>query len=156
MAEVQTKDVKAMTVMSLPFTGSYEQTQDKLDELMSWLLRIGHPASGAPMGLYYDDPAKVAAEDLRAEVCVPIEETCEPDEAIRRKQLPAVTVACAIHQGPYHEIPQLYEEIFKWMAENGHTYDGTMPTREVFLKLYGEVTDPSEFVTEVQVPLMGG
>jgi len=156
MAEVQIKDVKAITVMSLPFTGPYEQTQDKLDELMSWLLRVGHPASGAPLGLYYDDPAKVAADDLRAEVCVPIEEACEPDEEIQRKELPAVRVACAIHQGPYREIPPLYEEIFQWMAENGYQYDTSMPTREVFRKLYGEVTDPAEFITEVQVPLLNG
>jgi len=155
MADVQIKDVKAMTVMSLPFTGSYEQTQEKLDELMSWLLRIGHPAAGAPMGLYYDDPVKVAADDLRAEVCVPIEEACEPAEDVRRKGLPAVKVASAVHQGPFHEIPRLYEEIFEWMKENGYQYDGTMPTREVFLKLCGEVKDPAEFVTEVQVPLLG-
>jgi AraC family transcriptional regulator len=156
MAEVQVKDVKAMTVMSLPFTGSYEQTQEKLDELMSWLLRVGHPASGAPLGLYYDDPAKVAADDLRGEVCVPIEEPCEPAEEILRKELPSVRVACAIHQGPYHEIPRLYEEIFAWMAGNGCKYDDSMPTREVFRKLHGEVKDPAEFVTEVQVPLLGG
>ncbi len=30
-----------------------------------------------------------------------------------------------------------------------------MPTREVFRKLHGEVKDPAEFVTEVQVPLLG-
>ncbi len=155
MAEVQVKDVKAMTVMSLPFTGSYEQTQDKLDELMSWLLRVGHPAAGAPMGLYYDDPSKVAVDDLRAEICVPIEESCEGAEEVRRKDLPAAQVACAIHQGPYHEIPKLYEEIFGWMQENGLKYDGTMPTREVFRKLLGEVKDPADIVTEVQVPLLG-
>lgn len=154
MAEVQIKEVKAMTVMSLPFTGSYNQTQDKLDELMSWLLRVGHPASGAPMGLYYDDPAKVAADDLRGEVCVPIDEPCEPAEEFRRKELPAVKAACASHQGPYHEVSRLYQEIFAWMAENGHKYDGTLPCREVFRKLYGEVKDPAEFITEVQVPLL--
>ncbi len=93
-----------------------------MDELMSWLLRAGHPAAGAPMGLYYDDPSKVADDDLRAEVCVPIEEFCEPTEDVRRKDLPAVKVACAIHQGPYHEIPKLYEQIFEWMGENGYKY----------------------------------
>jgi effector-binding domain-containing protein len=155
MAEVQVKDVKAMTVVSLPFTGSYEQTQEKLDELMSWLLRAGHPAAGAPMGLYYDDPAKVAPDDLRAEVCVPIEESCEPTEDVRRKELPAVRVASAMHQGPYHEVPSLYEQIFEWMRENGLQYDGTMPTREVFRKLHGEVKDAAEYITEVQVPLLG-
>ena len=63
--------------------------------------------------------------------------------------------ACATHQGPYNEVPRLYEEIFAWMAENGQKYDGTTPCREVFRKLQGEVKDPAEFITEVQVPLLG-
>lgn len=153
MPEVHVKEVPEMTVMSLPFTGSYDQTQTKLDRLMSWLLRVGHPYSQPPMALYYDDPAQVPEEELRAEVCLPIEEECEGEEDIERKELPAVTVAYTVHKGPYHQIPPLYEEIFEWMEENGYEYVEDMPTREVFLKLYGQVEEPEEYVTEVQVPV---
>ena len=153
MAEVQVKNIDAMTVMSLPFTGPYERTQDKLEELMAWLLRMGHPFAGHPLGLYYDDPSKVAADSLRAEVCLPIEETCEPAEEIQRKRLPAVTVACVVHNGPYADIAQRYGEIFQWIQANGYRYLEGQPTREVFLKVIGEANEPSEFVTEVQVPV---
>ena len=40
MAEVQLKDVEPMVVMSLAFTGPYDQTQEKLDEIMGWLLLV--------------------------------------------------------------------------------------------------------------------
>lgn len=153
MSEVQLKEVPAMDVMSLPFTGPYEQTQDKLDHLMSWILRVGHPWCDTPLALYHEDPAKVPEEELRAEVCLPIEEACEGEEDIERKELPAVTVAYAIHQGPYSGIPELYEEIFDWIHENGYEYIEDMPTREVFLEMYGQVEDPEDFVTEVQVPV---
>ncbi len=153
MPEVQLKEVPAMTVMSLPFTGPFEQTQDRLDHLMSWILRVGHPWSDTPLALYHDDPAKVPADDLRAEVCLPIEEACEGEEDIERKELPAVTMACAIHEGPYSGISGVYEEIFGWMRENGYEYIEEMPTREVFLTMYGEVEEPEGFVTEVQVPV---
>jgi effector-binding domain-containing protein len=142
-----------MVAMSLPFTGSYDQTMKKLDHLMGWLLRVGHPYSETPRALYYDDPSKVPEDELRAEVCLPIEEECEPRDEFKRIELPAVTVAYATHEGPYSRIPQLYEEIFEWIRENGYRYIEDMPTREVFLKTYGQTDDPEQYVTEVQVPV---
>lgn len=153
MAEIQVKEVEAMTVMSLSFTGPYEQTHEKLDELMSWLLRVGHPHSSLPMALYYDDPAKVAPDELRAEVCLPIEEACEPGDSAERKELPAVTVAFAMHEGPYSGISQLYEEILNWSSENGYGRIEDLPTREIFHKMYGQTDNAEEYVTEVQVPV---
>ncbi len=153
MPEVQVKEVPEMTVISLPFTGPYEQTQSKLDHLMGWLLRVGHPYSEPPMGLYHDDPSKVAEDELRGEVCLPIEEECEGEEDIVRKELPPVTVAYAVHEGPYDRLPEVYEDIFAWLRENGYRYVEEMPTREIFHKLYGQTDIPEEYVTEVQVPV---
>ncbi len=153
MADIDVKEVDAMEVMALPFTGSYDQTQSKLDFLMSWLLRVGHPRSDDPMGLYYDDPAKVAEEELRAEVALPIEEEYEGEEDVVRKELPAVKVAYATHKGPYSQIPAVYEGIFEWMREKGYQYDEEQPTRELFHVMYGDVKKPDDFVTEIQVPI---
>jgi effector-binding domain-containing protein len=153
MAEIQVKEVEPMTVMSLSFTGSYDQTQDKLAALMGWLLRVGHPYSELPLALYYDDPARVAEAELRAEVCLPIEEACEPVDEFERKELPGLTVAFALHQGPYSRISALYEEIFAWLPENGYRFVEGTPTREVFHSIPGQVDDPEEFLTEVQVPV---
>ncbi|MCK4374518.1 MAG: GyrI-like domain-containing protein [Candidatus Brocadiae bacterium] len=153
MAEIQVKEVEPMTVMSLSFTGPYEQTREKLEGLMSWLLRIGHPYSAPPMGLYYDDPAKVAADALRAEVCLPIEEKCEPADEMERKELPGATVACAVHEGPFGELHQVYQQVFAWAEENGYRYVEGLPTREVFHVLPGQEEDPTHCVTEVQVPV---
>ncbi len=153
MPEIKVKDVPAMEVMSLPFTGAYEQTQKKLDRLLSWQLRVGHPHSSEPLGLYYDEPGTVPEEEQRAEVCLPIEEECEPEEDIERKELPAVTVACTVHKGPYSDIPRVYEEIFDWIRENGYEYIEDMPTREVFQVMYGHTSEPEEYVTEIQVPV---
>jgi effector-binding domain-containing protein len=153
MPEVQVKQVAPMTVISLSFTGPYEQTQDKLEALTSSLLRAGHPFSQPPMGLYHDDPSKVAADDLHAEVCLPIGEGYEPAEDAVRKELPGVTVAFALHQGPYSDVPHVYQAIFEWMQANGYRHAEGSPTREVFLKLYGEVSEPKDFLTEVQVPV---
>jgi AraC family transcriptional regulator len=151
--EVQIKDVEALTVMSLPFTGPYDQTRGRLEHLMSWLLRVGHPYSAKPFGLYYDDPIKVPADQLRAEVCLPIEETCEGEEDIVRKSLPATTVASAVFTGPYADVPQAYAQVFEWIAANGYRYVEGEPTREVFLNMYAQEEESAEPATEIQVPV---
>jgi len=153
MVEVEIKEVPASEVLSLSFTGPYEQTQDRLDDLLSWVLRAGHPYSGCPQGLFFDDPANVAADDLRGEVCVVIEEQCEGFEGVVRKDMPAATLACATFTGPYEQLRPHYQEVFDWIAANGYRYLEDQPVREVYHVLYGQADDPQEFVTELQVPV---
>ncbi len=153
MAEIFQKTVESQTVMSLSFTGPYEQTPEKLDALIAWLLREGHPYSAPPLCIYYDDPREVAQEELRAEVCLPVEEDCQGDDTMVRRTLPGGEFACALHHGPYSGIQELYEQVFAWVGENGYRVIEQMGVREVFLEApSGE--DPSEEpVTEVQVPI---
>ena len=153
MAEICTKVVPAQTVMSLPFTGAYEQTGERLDELMAWLLRAGHPHSGCPFCIYHDDPSKVAVEGLRAEVCLPIEEQCEGDYRVSRKSIAGGEFACTVHEGRYGELAKAYQEIFAWMAEHGYSHVEGAGTREVFLRLVGEADSDDLPITEVQVPI---
>jgi effector-binding domain-containing protein len=153
MAEVQLKTVEPLTVMSMSFTGSYQQTGEKLDELLGWVLRAGHPWSGPPFGIYYDDPEKVPEDKLRAEVCVPMAEECEGDYEVQRKKLVGCEVACAVHQGPYDGLKGVYAEIFDWIGKNGYAYASELGCREVFRKIIGEVDTAEELVTEVQVPV---
>lgn len=153
MAEIETKTIEPMAVMSLSFTGSYNQTAEKLDELVAWVLRAGRPYSGPPMAIYYDDPEKVAEADLRAEALVPMGEQCDGGDDIVRKELPGAEVATALHQGAYAGIGAVYKEIFGWIAENGYRYVEEAGTREIFHKVLGEVDAAAEFLTEIQVPI---
>lgn len=153
MAEISTKTVPAQTVMSLSFTGAYTQTGDRVDELIAWLLREGHPYGAPPLCVYYDDPQKIPEQDLRAEACLPVQERCEASGDVERKSLPQVEVAFALHNGPYSEIGGLYAEIFAWIAENGYQCDEEAGCREVFLTSPGEVESVDELVTEVQVTI---
>jgi AraC family transcriptional regulator len=154
MEEPTIKAIDAMEVISMSFTGSYEQTSDMLDELMSWLLREGHPYSGRPFAIFYDDPAKVEEADLRAEVCLPVSETIEVREPIEKKTVEGGDFAAAIHNGPYSSISDVYDKLSEWIASNDYSCRQEMGTREVFHKLIGEVENPGELVTEVQIPVI--
>ena len=154
MAEVEVKELDALTVMSLSFTGSYDQTQDRLDDLMAWMLRAGHPYSGRPMGLFFDDPEKVDVEELRGEVCLPVEEECEAYDEVERKVLEGATVAAATYTLSPDRVKEGYREIFAWIGENGFAYDAEKPCREVYHLIHGEVETPEETVVEIQVPVV--
>ena len=153
MAEVQLKTVKPMTVMSLSFTGPYNQSSDKRDELVAWLLRAGHPYSAPPLCIYYDDPAQVPEDKLRAETCVPVAERCDGDPVVQRKSLPGGQFACITHKGAYNAMRPIYDEIFQWMGANGYQYIQGAGVREMFHKVMGQVNTVDELVTEVQVPV---
>ncbi len=153
MADVELKTIEPQNVVSLAFEGSYAQTTDKLDTLMAWLLRAGHPYSGRPFAVYYDDPAEVPEEDLRAEVCLPIAEECEPTGEVERKVIQGGDFACVVHEGAYSGLDDAYDEIFEWIDENGYQMDEDMGTREIFDVMRGEVESVDELETEVLVPL---
>jgi DNA gyrase inhibitor GyrI len=152
MADVEVKELDSLTVMSLSFTGSYEQTPDQLDKLMAWMLRAGHPYSGRPMALFHDDPDKTPEEELRAEVCLPVEEACEGYEGVERKTIEGTTVVAATFTLAPERVKEGYQEVFDWMEENGFVYTEGEPVREVYHLVYGEVETPEETVIEIQVP----
>jgi len=151
--DIKTKHVEPMSVVCKSFQGPYDQTEDVLDELMGWIMRVGHPFCAPPRAVYYDDPEEVPEDELRAEVCLPVAERVMGDDEVENKQLPETEVAYIMHEGPYDGIPAVYEELFSWIEENDYTFREGLGTREVFHKLYGEVETEEQLVTEVQVPI---
>jgi DNA gyrase inhibitor GyrI len=154
LADIQPKNIEPMTVVSLSFKGSYSQTREKLESLMSWLLRAGHPYSAPPMGLHYDDPAKVAEDDLRGEVCLAVEEHCEPNEEVELKELPGQEVASLVAE-PDADPASLYPQMWDWMSENGYSYVEGLPTRILYhFAVADSDNESADLVSiEVQVPI---
>ncbi len=153
MAEVEIKSIDSADVMCLEFTGSYEQTGDRLDELLAWVLRSGHPWAAAPVGVFYDDPDTVEADKLRAEVGVRVDERCDSDDRVKRKKLPGAEMACLAYEGPISDIGKTYQELFEWIGANGYRYVEEMGTREIYLRLPDQDTESSGFLIEVQAPV---
>ncbi|HJZ47840.1 MAG TPA: GyrI-like domain-containing protein, partial [Roseiflexaceae bacterium] len=60
-------------------------------------------------------------------------------------------MACVVHHGPYDEtLIQANTAILKWIDANGYSIHP--PTREIYLH-YQISGDPSQFVTEIQIPI---
>jgi len=156
MAEITIKTVKSLNVLSLSFTGSYEQSGDRLDDLLAWVLRAGHPWSGSLIGIFYDDPEKVAEDDLRGEVAVPVDEDCDGDDRVARKSLPGAEMACLTYEGPITGIGSAYHEVFEWLRASGWQFREELGTRELYKRLPEEKVEGQPtggFLIELQVPV---
>jgi len=105
---------------------------------------------GACFTLYHDDEFKERDWDL--EVCEPIEVELKESTRVKMQTLPAATLACTLHNGPFTTIGEAYNAIGKWITDNGYRITG--PCREVYLhpSKNGSQTDP-ETVTEIQFPV---
>ncbi|MCE9594993.1 MAG: GyrI-like domain-containing protein [Planctomycetes bacterium] len=130
--------------------GSYTRIGKALEAADAAMRRQGLPASGPPFALYFDDPAHVAAEKLRARACFPIDSRVEVESPLATDVLPGTTVVYAFVAGPYPEVPRAYPGVFAFL-ERMHWREAG-PIREIYWVHPGSVTDWNELVTEVQIP----
>lgn len=65
--------------------------------------------------------------------------------------VPEITAAVAFFQGGFDETPKGYEEVYKWIEDNGYEIDG--PGRSIGRHGPWDREDASEYVTEIQVPI---
>jgi effector-binding domain-containing protein len=105
---------------------------------------------GPPFALYFDDPGKVAVDQLRARACLPVAKPIETHEPLGSDVLDSTTVVYAYVGGPYPEVPRAYPGLFAYMRELDWVESG--PIREIYLQDPGKVASWDELVTEVQIP----
>jgi effector-binding domain-containing protein len=119
-------------------------------ELEGYLAMNRVRPTGACFTLYHDDEFKERDWDL--EVCEPIDVDVTESKRVKVRTLPASTLACTLHNGPFTTIGEAYNAIGKWITDNGYRITG--PCREVYLRpsKNGSQTDP-ETVTEIQFPV---
>ena len=148
--KIEVKDSTATKVVYLEYVGNYAEIGKKFEELMKYAMENKLEMSGPPIGMYFDDPAKVPPDKTRAEVCVPVKGEPKVTEPYKVKEIPAGKVASTVMKGPYEEIAKSYGDIFKWIGENKFKVDG--PLSEIYLN-NPKTTKPQDLVTEVRIPI---
>jgi effector-binding domain-containing protein len=149
--DVVIKNVEAIKVASVRDVVPTPPEQGGLwGELEGYLAMHRVRPDGTCFTLYHDEDYK--ERDLDLEVCEPITDALTESKRIKVRTLPAASVACAIHNGPFVTINEAYAAIGKWMETNGYRIVG--PCRELYLRpaKNGSQSDP-ETVTEIQFPV---
>jgi len=149
--DVVIKNAEAVKVASVRDVVPTPPEQGGLwNELEGYLAMQRIRPSGACFTLYHDEDFKERDWDL--EVCEPITDALTESRRVKVHTLPAATLACAIHHGPFATIGEAYNALGKWIEANGYRIVG--PCREVYLEIAknGSQTDP-DTVTEIQFPV---
>ncbi len=112
-------------------------------------VQAGIPLVGPPFLVMFDVIDQDSDGDI--EVGFPVAMPFPGAGDVVGEEVPAMTVAAAVHHGPYDEIGPAYHTVQGWIQEHGHQVVG--PPREVYLTDPAQVTDPADYLTEVQFPI---
>ena len=149
--EVTTLDAPEQAVVSI----REQRPQDDLPaflrgafaELFGYLRELRVAPAGPPMVLYFG----FGPDGVDAEVCVPIATTVAPRGRVGSRSLPAMTVARTLHVGRYEELRAAYAAVSTWAQSRGFEVAG--PFQERYLNGPGDGVTPSEYRTEIEVPV---
>ena len=120
-------------------------------ELIGFLVSDNIKPTGPSMLIYRDTEYK--EQDADIEVAAPIGKEIP---GVGRLQVYGLEgfeqAATVIYKGPYEDMDEAYNEIMSWIAGNGYQINGFC--RELYLVSPGDTDDLSQYVTEIQVPII--
>lgn len=149
--EVVVKKIPAMKVAAV--RGVIPAYGD-IGQLYSVLFKHGGRHRARPAGpafaVYHDEGYRET--DVDVEAAVPVSKDLPDGDRVAVRELPAVEqMACTVHKGSYDSMAEAYNRILTWIEANGYRICG--PNREVYIKGPGLLTRPSQYVTELQIPV---
>ena len=122
-----------------------EAVKRGFERVFAWLGAQGVHPLGPSIGIFYDDPAKVPAEQLRSDLCVPGADDVQVSSPVQIKDIGDLQVATIVYQGEQN-IMSSYNELYDWLHAQGYRDDGA--PMETYLSLPGQ-----ELRAEVAVPI---
>jgi len=149
--EVVVKKVAAMKVASVrEVIPSYGEVGRLYGEVFKYVGRHRARPGGPAFSIYYDEGYRES--DVDVEAAVPLSKDLPDRDRVKVRELPAVEeMACTVHKGSYDTFAEAYNRLLTWIEANGYRICG--PNREVYIKGPGLLTKPSNYVTELQVPV---
>ncbi|MBI5033146.1 MAG: GyrI-like domain-containing protein [Chloroflexi bacterium] len=114
--------------------------------LFAWMDQNHVQPLGPSLGIFYDDPAKVAPEKLRSDLCVPVADQVQGSNEVHVKDVGGFEAATIHYQGNANIVPA-YNQVYDWLHAQGY-HDSGAPI-EVYLSKPGE-----EIRAEIVVPIM--
>jgi effector-binding domain-containing protein len=151
--EVQVRGQEAQPYMALRLMTTQKtigrEAGEGFGKLFQFLGSKGVAITGVPFARYHGEEFDPEAVD--AELCLPVAETLSGNGEIVPGTLPPGEVAVTLHAGPYEEISLAYQALGTWIQEHGHETAG--PPQEMYLAGPPQVTDPTDYRTEVAWPI---
>ncbi|MFS2150593.1 AraC family transcriptional regulator [Rhizobium sp. Rhizsp42] len=154
MFNVTLRKIEPVALVGVRHKGSYMQISKAFEVLFGTLYARGLARPDMRMiGVYFDDPDLVPAEELRSIACVSVEGEIKVEAPLEPITLDGGEYAVLRHKGPYADMHKAYQWLFsEWLPTSGRQLrDGLM--FEDYLNNPRDVP-PTELVTEIYMPLI--
>jgi AraC family transcriptional regulator len=138
------------TYAALECLGPYTLIPQKIGELMAEVQKQKLEMLDGPSILYYNSPGQVKPEELKWEVCVPLNALEKVAAPLKKGEYKYPTVAEIIYKGPYDSVSSAYPPLMQFIAKNGYTING--PVCETYMDDPAD-TKPADCRTLIVVPV---
>jgi AraC family transcriptional regulator len=151
--QVTMRETPAVKVAALAHHGDYMTIGSTFERLAALAGAQGLlEPSARSFGIYYDDPAAVAREDLRSDACLTVPGDWMPNGDLRLLEIRGGRYAVPTHVGPYAELHVPYAWLYgAWLPQSGEEA-ADAPCIEAYLN-DARVVPPSELRTEIWLTL---
>lgn len=99
--------------------------------------------------IYHDGEYKETNIDV--EICEAVVKAGTETNELKFKTMAKAKAACIFHKGPYEKLGSSYGILINWLKKNG--YEPADFFRESYIDGIWNKEDPSEWLTEIQVPI---
>ena len=154
MFNVTLRKIAPIALVGVRHTGSYMQISKAFEMLFGTLYARGLAEPQMRMiGVYFDDPDLVPAEQLRSIACVACDSTIAIEPPLEALSLDGGEYAVLRHKGPYADMHKAYQWLYaEWLPTSGRQLrDGLM--FEDYLNNPQDVA-PTALLTEIHMPLV--
>jgi DNA-binding transcriptional MerR regulator len=133
--------------------GLFGEVYEAIRPYASEALRPNPENGGQTLVMWYDTEYK--AQDVDGAAAFMLRCRVPESGRARVEELPAATMACAVHHGSYERIGDAHNAVLRWIEANGWQIAG--PDREINLYHRPPITrDNPTYVTEIQYPVRRG
>ncbi|HUT98720.1 MAG TPA: GyrI-like domain-containing protein [bacterium] len=142
-------ELAATPVVFKELTGDYDLFGDAVEAGFTALKDAKIEVVSDPFGVFFDDPALVAPDELRSEVCFPVAADVKPPKGYAYKVTEPCKAVMTTFMGEFTDenMPD-YAALYKYVADQGLLVAGPM------LNVYHWGSeDPAEYVTDIYVPV---
>lgn len=150
MLKIELSEDNAQPVLSIRMRTKLELLPQVIGEsymkIMAYLSELGEQPTFAPFTAYHN----LDMQNLDVEMGFPVAKLLPEKDDIKARELPPGKVVSSMYKGPYREMEAPYNEMSKWIADNGYTPEGI--SYEYYFNSPQDVPE-SELLTKIVMPV---
>jgi AraC family transcriptional regulator len=151
--DVRIENMQPQRVAFMRHVGPYNEVGQTWQRLMAWAGPKGiFGPTTTCLSIYHDDPEITPPDKLRADACVTVGPSVQPEGEVGIQELAGGQYAVYTHKGPYEKLGEAYAALCgQWLPTSGRE-PGTAPPFEVY-RNNPQTTKPEDLLTDIYLAL---